>query len=304
MNRVPCFLTVGLLALPFALPTTATFAACCVGTTGNVDGSSDCMVDISDVFAMVDYLSASIPLSSCSAENDVNIDGTADISDLFALIDYLAGAAALPTCPFETGTVADVDGNVYQTVTIGTQVWMAENLRVTHYRNGDPIPNVTDPNVWDGLTAGAYCEYYNDVNNVPTYGRLYNWHSVSDVRNIAPAGWHIPSNSEWEMLAHYDCSYPLAGGKMKEVGTTHWQSPNMGATNESGFTGLPGGVRILRFGLYMGYLSMGASSSFWSSTEAGSGYAWYQYLSYNNSYFVSSGFGDRVSGFSVRCVKD
>jgi uncharacterized protein (TIGR02145 family) len=104
-----------------------------------------------------------------------------------------------PTVP----VVTDIDGNVYQTVTIGAQVWMAENLKVTHYRNGDPIPNVTDTAAWEGLSTGAYCEYDNDINNVATYGRLYNWYAVDDSRGLAPEGWHVPSDDEWKQLEMY-----------------------------------------------------------------------------------------------------
>jgi hypothetical protein len=119
------------------------------------------------------------------------------------------------------GAVVDIDGNAYHTVTIGNQVWMVENLKVTHYRNGDAIPNVTDGTAWLDLTTGAYCEYDNDVNNVATYGRLYNWYSVNDSRNIAPAGCHVPSDDDWQTLVDYLGGDAVAGGKMKEIGSTH-----------------------------------------------------------------------------------
>ena len=140
--------------------------------------------------------------------------------------------------------VTDIDGNVYQTVTIGTQVWMAENLKVIHYRNGDAIPNVTDSTEWSNLTTGAYCNYDNDANNATTYGRLYNWYAVNDSRNIAPTGWRVPTEDEWTILSVYLGGRTVAGGKLKETGTTHWISPNTGATNETGFTALPGGIRV------------------------------------------------------------
>jgi uncharacterized protein (TIGR02145 family) len=160
------------------------------------------------------------------------------------------------------GTVTDIDGNVYQTVTIGGQEWMAENLKVIHYCNGDSIPNVTDAGVWTSLTTGAFCEYNNNVNNVATYGRLYNWYSVNDSRNIAPAGWHVPSDADWKQLemtlgmsqSQADATGirdTTEGAKMKEAGTTHWLTPNTGATNESGFSALPGGYRYFNYGTYM-----------------------------------------------------
>ncbi len=277
-----------------------TFAACCVGTTGNVDGSVDGVADISDVFAIVDLLSANFPLSTCVDENDVNKDGTIDVSDLFAIIDYLSGATPLPPCP----TVTDIDGNVYQTVTIGTQVWMAENLRVTHYRNGDPIFNVTDQATWTGLTAGAYCDYDNDTGNVALYGRLYNWAAVLDGRKIAPSGWHVPNYAEWLTLVSF--LGPDAGGKMKESGTTHWLSPNVGATNESGFSGLPSGYRLNGGGTTAGYSHMGEIAYFWSSTEydVDMTAAWFAGLLNFASWLSTGGAQNKASGFSIRCVKD
>jgi uncharacterized protein (TIGR02145 family) len=196
-------------------------------------------------------------------------------------------------------TVIDIDGNVYQTVTIGTQVWMEENLRVTHYRNGEAIPKVTDNYTWIGLLTGAYCEYNNDINNVATYGRLYNWHSLNDSRNMAPSGWHVPTDAEWQTLVDFLGGSSVAGGKMKEAGTTHWLSPNTGATNESGFSGLPGG------GLnYVGsYGDMGSHAYFWSSTEFDSGLASYRRLLYTNSE-ESGSYGHKTTGMSVRCVRD
>jgi uncharacterized protein (TIGR02145 family) len=197
-------------------------------------------------------------------------------------------------------TVTDIDGNVYETVTIGTQVWMAENLKVTHYRNGDLIPNVTDNATWAGLTSGAYCEYNNDPNNVATYGRLYNWYSANDSRNIAPAGWHVPSDEEWQVLADYLGGEGVAGGKMKEAGTAHWYTPNAGATNESGFTGLPGGFRVSG-----NYMNIGNYACFWSTTEDISGYAWGLGLSYMMEQAARwYDNNDKEIGYSVRCVKD
>jgi uncharacterized protein (TIGR02145 family) len=194
------------------------------------------------------------------------------------------------------GTVADIDGNVYQTVTVGTQVWMAENLKVTHYRNGDAIPNGV------ALLIGAYCEYNDDINNVETYGRLYNWYAVSDSRNIAPVGWHVPSNAEWQTLVNFLGGEAVAGGKIKETGTTHWISPNTGATNESGLTALPGGYASYS-GDYFG--EMGSTALFWSSSEYeyDSYAAWYQAANYTSSYLYSDYF-NKQDGYSIRCVRD
>ena len=119
-------------------------------------------------------------------------------------------------------TVTDIDGNAYHTVAIGKQVWLVENLKVTRYRNGDQIPNVSDNKQWCNLTTGAYCNYNNDANNVTTYGRLYNWYAVHDIRNIAPKGWHVATDVEWKILTDYLGGETIAGGKLKETGTTLW----------------------------------------------------------------------------------
>lgn len=220
------------------------------------------------------------------------------------------GSAQSFTPSSASNTVTDIDGNVYQTVTIGNRVWMAENLKVTHYRNGDPIPHVTDGITWGGLGTGAYCEYNNNPANVATYGILYNWYAVDDSRNIAPAGWHVPSDEELKQLELYlGMSQAEAdsdgargtdeGGKLKETGTTHWDSPNEGATNESGFTAVPGGYR-----LSTGYcFGMGGGAYFWSSTELDSFNAWDRSLIYLDSQVSRESFSKRF-GFSVRCVRD
>jgi len=212
--------------------------------------------------------------------------------------------------PDSTGTVTDYDGNVYQTIKIGDQWWMCENLKVTHYRNGDSIPNVTDGGTWSGLSTGAYCDYNNDPANVAIYGRLYNWYAVNDSRNISPEGWHVPSDAELKQLEMYlGMSQAEAdaigwrgtdeGGKLKQTGTTHWQSPNTGATNESGFTALPGGYSSID-GAFNG---LGIYAHYWSSTEGGSDYAWYRGLDYD--YSQTHRYGNyKRNGFSVRCVKD
>jgi uncharacterized protein (TIGR02145 family) len=197
------------------------------------------------------------------------------------------------------GTVTDIDGNIYQTIKIGNQWWMAENLKVTRYRNGEPIPNVTDFSTWSGLSTGAYCNYNNDEANVAVHGRLYNWYAVNDSRNIAPAGWHVPSDAEWQTLVDYLGGDAVAGGKMKEAGTAHWQSPNTGATNESGFTALPSGYRS-----YYGYFYyLGYYAHFWSSTEYVSTSAWDRHLHYDTSDIYRYYYFKQL-GVSVRCVRD
>jgi uncharacterized protein (TIGR02145 family) len=199
------------------------------------------------------------------------------------------------------GTVTDIDGNVYNTVVIGTQVWMVENLKTTRYRNGDPIQNITDSTQWNiYLTTGAYCNYHNNVSYANTYGCLYNWYAVSDSRNIAPTGWHVPTNAEWTTLTNFLGGYTVAGGKLKEAGTMHWASPNTNATNETGFTALPGGYREGFYGtfeLITNYLYS------WSSTEVNASNAWFVLMGYNFGN-MTEGIYDKIFGFSVRCIKD
>ena len=197
--------------------------------------------------------------------------------------------------------VKDYDGDIYKTVKIGDQWWMMENLKVTRFRNGDAIPNITDNTVWTNMLTGAYCNYDNDEANVATYGRLYNWYAVNDGRNIAPEGWRIPSLDEgWETLFHFLAGDSVAGGKIKEAGTVHWRSANIGATNESGFCSLPGGYR----GFNHGYFSfMGVASYFWSSTEDTTFSAWRRYLEYDSRCFYQDSW-NKNHEFSVGCVRD
>jgi uncharacterized protein (TIGR02145 family) len=204
----------------------------------------------------------------------------------------------------------DVDGNVYKIVKIGSQWWMAENLKVTRYRNGEAITVVTDPDTWSTLTTGAYCNYDNDEANVATYGRLYNWYAVTNSRRVAPQGWHVPSDDEWKQLemtlgmSQSDADGvgnrgTNEGGKLKEIGTAHWNEPNEGAVNESGFAALPGGQRI-----YSGIFNlMGLGATFWSSTEFNDERAWHRSLYYEYS-DVTRNSPLKNFGFSLRCVRD
>ena len=203
--------------------------------------------------------------------------------------------------PIDQTTVTDIDGNVYETIQIGDQEWMAENLKVTHYRDGTAITNVSDNIAWTVTTTEAYCIYNNNANNeVDTYGALYNWYAVDDSRNIAPEGWHIPTEAEWQVLIDNLGGDEVAGGKMKETGTSHWVSPNIGATNESGFTALPSGYRSYADGSY-GY--MGYVTSFWSATLSGSSGAWVRRLGYTDSDLRLS-HSNKEGGTAIRCLRD
>lgn len=196
-------------------------------------------------------------------------------------------------------SVTDIDGNTYPLVTICNQTWSKINLKVSKYRNGDIIPQVTDATQWANLTTGAWCYYANLNANGITYGKLYNWYAVNDPRGLAPVGYHIPTDAEWTTLTTCLGGIYVAGGAMKETGTTHWASPNTNATNSSYFTGLPGGYRITD-GTFNG---IGILSYLWSSSQFISSTAW--------SRSLSSGGGGcfrpdaiKSNGLSIRFLKD
>jgi uncharacterized protein (TIGR02145 family) len=197
------------------------------------------------------------------------------------------------------GIVTDIDSNTYKTIKIGNQTWLAENLKTVHYRNGDPIPNVLYVYIWDSLTTGAYCEYYSRAENSKTYGNLYNWYAVTDSRNLAPVGWHIPSKDEWDTLINYLNDKQTDGGKLKETGFTHWLNPNLEATNETGFTALPGGSRT-EAGYYM---NAGTFAYWWATSELIGHGGFFMSTNYEFGNFMG-GFFDKRHGYSVRCIKD
>jgi len=199
-------------------------------------------------------------------------------------------------------TVTDIDGNVYTTVTIGDQIWLKENLKTTRYNNGDAIPYIADDTQWyNEVTNGAYCNMDNLESNGDIYGRLYNWYAVGDPRKLCPEGWHVPTRSEFSTLSFFLGGENVAGGALKEEGTVHWDDPNVGATNSSGFTGLPGGDRG-----YMGYFgAMGQSGYFWSSTQESAGRAYFRSLdNYSTSFLSGSRNWAKNSAMSVRCIID
>jgi len=197
-------------------------------------------------------------------------------------------------------TVTDIDGNVYNTVIIGSQTWLKEDLKVTKYNNGQIIQHITDINGWKSFNpGGAYCWYNNDVGNKSTYGALYNWYAVY-TGNLCPEGWHVPTDAEWTILTTY-LGIKVAGGKLKETGTSYWAQPNKGADNSSGFTALPGGFRD-NIGSFR---SIGYVGHWWSSTQYRFDYnsACYRRM-YNTSSDAASYFAPKNIGNSVRCVKD
>jgi uncharacterized protein (TIGR02145 family) len=199
--------------------------------------------------------------------------------------------------------ITDAEGNSYKIVFIGTQQWMAENLKVSKYSDGTTIPNITDNTQWQNNTTGAWAYYNNDAANNAKYGKLYNWYAVSPTtngnKNVCPSGWHVPTDAEWTVLIDYLGGEGIAGGKMKEVGTSNWDELNTESTNVSLFTALPGGYRDLDGGFDF----MGGNGYWWSSIEYDSNDAWICRL-YNNGGSVASYSNGKGYGFSVRCLKD
>lgn len=197
-------------------------------------------------------------------------------------------------------TVTDIDGNVYSVVTIGTQCWMGENLKTAHYRDGSSIDQVTDDNTWKYSQSGAYCFYNNDNAYEAAYGKLYNWYAIDDARGICPDGWHVPQDSEFKTLVDYlGAADDVAGGRLKEDGTTHWDDPNTGGSNTSGWTGLPGGMRY-REGQFD---QEGKNGLFWSARRESESLAYFLTLTYNSEDALRT-YIYKQSGFSCRCVKD
>lgn len=199
--------------------------------------------------------------------------------------------------------ITDVEGNSYKTVYIGTQQWMAENLKVSKYNDGTTIPNVTDDTQWDNSTTGAWVYYNNDAVNNTIYGKLYNWYAVSKTsngnKNVCPTGWHVPTEAEWNILTDYLGGESVAGGKMKEMGTTNWTSPNTEASNSSLFTGLPGGYSTQTGGQN----SICSGGYWWSSTEKDLENA-LAFELYKNIGIINKFKCLKPNGFSIRCLKD
>jgi len=183
-------------------------------------------------------------------------------------------------------------------VQIGNQIWMTKNLNVSRYRNGDPIPQVTDPTQWANLTTGAWCYYNSDPTNGTKYGRLYNWYAVTDPRGLAPAGWHVPSNEEWNTITIFLGDAFVAGGKLKSV--DGWQLPNAEATNSTGFTALPGGIRN-NLGVFT---TVETKCYLWSSSNSNSSFAYGRYLTNDTGSLAFPYTFNKKYGFSVRCIKD
>jgi uncharacterized protein (TIGR02145 family) len=204
------------------------------------------------------------------------------------------------TISFNFAACNDADNNNYAIVTIGTQVWMFENLKTTKFNDGTFIPEVTAPSAWAELTTPGYCWYNNDISNKHAYGALYNGFAVNTAK-LAPVGWHVPSDAEWKTLTEYLGGMDIAGGKLKDAGPIEWLSPNGGATNETGFTALPGGQREIEDGMFY---DIGMAGAWWSATAND-----YPFIGWMRGVNYLDGALDRddeygAAGFSVRCLRD
>ena len=242
----------------------------------------------------ITYTISGTPSSSGTASFEVNVGGKV------CTMTIAVGNA--PTSGYGSNII-DVDGNTYKTVYIGTQKWMAENLKTSKYSDGTTIPNITDNSLWTNNRTGAWSYYNNDAANNVKYGKLYNWYALNSTsngnKNICPEGWHVPTDVEWTILTNYLGGESVAGGKMKEVGTTNWNSPNTGALNTTLFTGIPGGYRDYAGG----YNDFGTLVLWWSKTESTSVNSWLIDISNTSSNLGRKSYG-KSNGFSVRCLKN
>lgn len=199
--------------------------------------------------------------------------------------------------------VFDIERTNYKTVIIGKQEWMAENLKVSKYNDGTVITNVVETKEWLNQTQAALCSFNNDINNDTKFGKLYNWYTVNQGmngnKNICPVGWHVPTSEEWDILTDNLGGVDLAGGKMKEIGTNNWKTPNKEGVNKSLFTALPGGFRSVN-GVFT---DLGENGFWWSTTEYSPGIAWFRNLNYEVDDLIVDYYGVE-GGFSIRCLKD
>ena len=220
------------------------------------------------------------------------------VNEVFDTHVMLTGDTTLTLLPDTSTTVKDIDGNVYHIKRIGTQVWMLENLKTTRLHDSTALGLVTDGTYWGAATGGVYCFYDNNPANKGDYGALYNWQAVNSGK-LAPKNWHVPSIAEWNVLVNFLGGATVAGGKMKETGTAHWSSPNVEATNSSGFKGLPGGYRFID-GQFVNLRFFGA---WWTTTgfDAANAHSFTLRKDYGNSENIQF---SKSSGFSVRCIRN
>jgi len=296
---------------PIANTKPATYITSNTATLNSIINANDLATTVSFDYGPTDKYGKSVTSNQNPFTGNKNTNVSIDISGLSIGTNYhfrvktenSLGTVYGNDMTFTTvGLIIDNDGNVYQPVTIGRQVWMKENLKTTKYVNGDPITEITDATQWNNLKTGAYCNYDNNMNTANTYGRLYNWYAVNDNRKICPAGWHVPYDSDWTILTNYLGGENIAGGKLKEAGTTHWISPNLNATNETGFTALPGGRRLSFPDETCHFIEIGENGYWWSAVTAAN-LAWYRSMLYKYGFVNRNGHHWRT-GHSIRCIKD
>ncbi len=310
-------MSVGLANVPVTVPTLTTTAATSISTItassgGNITNDGGAPVSARGV---VWSTSQNPTIELITKTNDGTGTGsyTSFMTGLVPNSTFYIRAYATNSVGTAYGTQVILNTPIVDTtitsVTIGLQIWSNKNLSVARYRNGDPIPQVTNPTQWASLTTGAWCWYNNDsAAYAAIYGRLYNWYAVNDPRGLAPQGWRIPTDGDWNRLVKFidpasdtSCQFctqsSTAGGAMKSV--SGWNAPNTGATNSSGFTGLPGGYR----GSSAAFSSVGVGGAWWSAGEFDATRTWYRYLSGNNANVFRDYF-NKTYGFSVRVVRD
>ncbi len=223
--------------------------------------------------------------------------------DTFPSFGTFKSCGTIPSNPGGSSSVTDIDGNIYPTVTIGTQVWMRENLKVRRYRNGDPIQELQDKINWVNLTTGAFCHYDNNPAYENIYGKFYNWYAAVDPRQICPQGWHVPSDAEWTVLSDYLGGEEVAGVKMKAI--TLWPAWPSPLTNNSGFSALPSGVLDGYFPTGGVFLNINSETNFWTTTGASGNNAWSRRIANNQDKLIRwTSFYPKPSGMCIRCLKD
>lgn len=262
---------------------------------------------VSNVLTTID----SIRFSGSSTTMEVVLqDGTVEshsISDIqnvnfISASQHSCGATNVHNPNLSYGSMTDQQGNVYKTIVIGNQEWMAENLKTSIYRNGEPITTNLTFQEWlnSAITqVGAWTFYSNNSQYDCPFGKLYNWYAVTDSRHVCPSGWHEPTDGEWTTLTDYLGGESVAGGKMKSTGLQYWISPNFDATNESGFSGLPGGSRFSSGQ----FTNIGLNGIWWSSSENALAYAWDRSLNYDDANAVRFA-PNKTNGSFVRCLRD
>lgn len=264
----------------------------------------------------------SVPYALHAGNVQINVSPTGDTlfvgDDSFVIIPGLSeangfttgtilhscGAADIHNPDLIYGSMTDQEGNIYKTIVIGTQEWMAENLSTSVYRNGDVIATGLSTSQWTNTVQGAWAYFQNDASKNCPFGKLYNWYACVDARELCPTGWHVPTDADWTVLSDYLGGEAIAGGKMKTLGmsdsvTGLWSAPNSGATNSSGFSGIPGGYRLLQ-GPYSNLEFIGY---YWSSSDFVTLSAYYRYIIYDDV-DLTRATGGKGNGFSVRCLRD